>query len=282
MKRALNIQTDVAQIGTIQDLTTVFEGIASLRLAKIKDKVVSSKAFFAELWQIYTQLRADPAQQLVSMKPTVSKIAKDVFVVITSEGGLSGDIDNKIVARVKADYKAKTTDVIVLGSHGAILLAQAKVPIIKGYRLPDADVAPDVRTIISDVSAYRNAAVYYQTYVSLGVQEVARIDLISAVKALAGNSDTGGEVISSRDYIFEPSLNEIVDYMESVVLGVTLGQAILESHLAQFASRFNAMTVAKQRAKELRNDLMLDFRRAKRAESDERLKEVMVSLNGLV
>ncbi len=282
MKRALNIQDEMGQIGTIRDLTTVFEGIASLRIAKIKDKVVSSKIFFAELWQIYTQLRADPTQQLVNRSGSGVKKAKDVFVVVTSEGGLSGDIDSKIVARVKQDYHPKTTDVIVLGSHGAILLSQAKVPIIKGYRLPDADVAPDVRTIIDDVADYRNAAIYYQTYVSLGVQEVARIDLISAVKALGSGSDTVGEVISSREYIFEPSLPEIVDYMESVVLGVTLGQAILESHLAQFASRFNAMTVAKQRAKDLSNDLFLDYRRAKRGESDERLKEVMVTMKGLI
>lgn len=278
MKRALVISTEVGQIETIKDLTTVFEGIASLRIARVKDKVVSSKAFFAELWEIYTQLRADPVEQLGGRKPDVGSKAKDVFVVITSEGGLSGDIDSKIIARVIKDYKPETTDVIVLGSHGATLLAEARIPLIKGYRLPDTDVAPDVSAIIADSAPYRNAAVYYQTYVSLGVQEVARIDLISAVKALASDSEVSGEVISSHDYIFEPSLGEIVDYMESVVLGVTLGQAILESHLAQYASRFNAMSVAKQRAKDLSHELELDFRRAKRGESDERLKEVMTSL----
>lgn len=281
MKRALTIQSEVAQIGTIRDLSTVFEGIASLRIAKVKDKVVSSKAFFGELWQIYTQLRADPSQQL-GVRKHVGAASKDVFVVVTSEGGLSGDIDNKIINRVKQDYDPKKTDVIVLGSHGAILLNQTKIPIIKGYRLPDVDTAPDVSTIITDVSGYRNAAVYYQTYVSLGVQEVARIDLIQAVKALVKGSDTSAEIISSRDYIFEPSLEEIVEYMESVVLGVTLGQALLESHLAQYASRFNAMSVAKQRAKDLSNDLYLDYRRAKRAESDARLKEVMLSLSEMI
>lgn len=278
MKRALVIHEGVEQIGTIEDLASVFESIASLRIAKIKDRVVSAKDFFGELWNIYIQLRADPAQQLQTHKSAGPHKNKDVFVVVTSEGGLSGDIDNKIVERVQRDYKKDTTDVIVLGSHGANLLTQAKIALVKAYRLPDSDVAPDVRAIIEDVEGYRSAAIYYQTYVSLGVQQVARIDLVSAVKALGEDVGTHRELITSRDYIFEPSLSEIIVYMESVVLGVTLGQAILESHLAQHASRFNAMTVAKQRAKELGQDLMLDFRRAKRSESDERLKEVMISL----
>lgn len=278
MKRALVIQNEVHQIGIIGDLTNVFEGIASLRIARIKDRVVASKDFFAELWHLYTQLRADPAQRLIGSSSRSAEAAKDVFVVVTSEGGLSGDIDTKIVDRVRQDYNPKTTNIIVIGSHGATLLAEKGVPIVKGYHLPEADAVPEVRTIIEDLVEYRNAAVYYQTYVSLGVQEVARIDLISAVKALGGDSKGGAEIISSRDYIFEPSLVEVIDYMESVVLGVTLGQVILESHLAQYASRFNAMTLAKQRATDYKKELTLDYRRAKRGEVDERLKEVMVSL----
>ncbi len=276
MKRALVIQNEVHQIGMIGDLTNVFEGIASLRIARIRDKVISSKVFFAELWHIYTQLRADPAQRLVGSSSRSA--VKDLFIVITSEGGLSGDIDSKIIERVKQDYDPKTIDCIVLGSHGAILLAEMGIPIVKGYHLPESDTALEVRTIIEALSNYRNAAVYYQTYVSLGVQEVARIDLISAVKALGSDIKNTTEIISSRDYIFEPSLMEVINYMESVVLGVTLGQVILESHLAQYASRFNAMSLAKQRALDYKNELMLDYRRAKRAETDERLKEVMVSL----
>lgn len=281
MKRALVIQEEVGQIDVIKDLTSVFEGIASVRIAHIKDKVVSSKAFFNELWQIYTQLRADPTERMLGQRNRGTHSDKNVLVVVTSEGGLSGDIDSKIISRVQKDYDAKTTEVIVLGSHGATLLAQARIRAVKGYRLPDTDQAPDVGTIIADIMQYRTAAIYYQTYESLGVQSVGRIDLISAVKALGEGSEAGTETISSQDYIFEPSLDEIIEYMESVVLGVTLGQAILESRLAQHASRFNAMSSAKQRAKDMSFDLMLDYRRAKRSESDERLKEVITSLRRL-
>jgi F-type H+-transporting ATPase subunit gamma len=278
MKRAIMVAEEVDQIGVVGDLASVFEGIASMRIAKIKDRVVSSKAFFGELWHIYTQLRTDSGEQL-----TVSQVrhSKDVFLVVTSEGGLSGDIDGKIIERVLKEYQASSTDIVVLGSHGALLLAQAGVQAVRGYKLPDTEVALDVSPIVTELEKYRQAAVFYQTYESLGVQSVARIDLISAVEAQGQENKGKGETISSKDYIFEPSLGEIVHYMKSVVMGLTLSQVILESRLAQLASRFNAMSTAKQRAHDLRDELTLNYRRAKRSEADARLREVITSLRGL-
>ena len=84
--------------------------------------------------------------------------------------------------------------------------------------------------------------------------------------------------MTAQDTIFEPSLDEIADEMEKTMMTLVLSQSILESSLAQAASRFNAMAVAKKRAGELLSDYMLEFHRAKRAESDRRMREVMISL----
>ncbi|HSH31646.1 MAG TPA: FoF1 ATP synthase subunit gamma [Candidatus Saccharimonadales bacterium] len=278
MRRALAIQKEVAQVGTIKDLTSAFEGIASLRIAKIKNKVTASQLFFAELWQIYRQLRVDPNQRLTHSKHRSNSKAKDVFIAVTSDGGLSGDIDEKIVKQLLVQYDEKATDIIVIGAHGATLLTQRGVRISKYFKLPDTDKPLDVSPIISCLDGYRQTAVFYESYVSLAVQEVRRIDLISAVQTLSGQLEPDQGVISGRDYLFEPSLDEVASYMESVMLGIALSQVLLDSKLAQYASRFNAMSMAESRAKELASDLRLDYNRAKRGESDKRLKEVVNSL----
>lgn len=84
--------------------------------------------------------------------------------------------------------------------------------------------------------------------------------------------------MTAANTIFEPSLNEIADQMEITMMKLALSQTILESSLAQAASRFNAMAVAKKRAGELIDDYMLEFHRAKRSESDRQMREVMISL----
>lgn len=274
MKRAIYIQREVDQIGTIEGMTGVFEAIASIHIAQIKDKVLSSTAFFNELWNMYTQLRIDKNDFVRHRKPTI--VDREALVIVTSEGGLIGDIDERIVQAMLRHPNRERADIFLIGAHGSALLARRGVKAVKAFPLPNTDQDIDVSELSKYINRYQKATVYYQTYVSLLRQEVARIDLFSAVNTLGKTQNLQGkEVISSRDYIFEPSLNEIITYMESVMLEIALGQIVLESKLAQYASRFNAMSTAKNKAKDMEHDLRLALNRAKRGQSDERTKEVL-------
>jgi F-type H+-transporting ATPase subunit gamma len=202
---------------------------------------------------------------------------------VTSDGGLSGDIDYKIIERTLKEYNASTTDIVVIGGHGATQLASRGTPIAHYFKLPDVfDKSVDLGPIVALLNQYHQVSVFYETYVSLAIQDVARIDLQAAVKTLADQGKEKGETISSRDYVFEPSLAEVIEFMESTMIEVVLSQVILESRLAQFASRFNAMSTANEKAKDIKDELSLDFYRAKRGESDERLKEIVNGMKALV
>lgn len=282
MRRAIAIAAELEQIHTVEDLTGVFESIASIKIAKIRNRVVASKDYFAELWQTYRGLRVDPKEQLTRV--TKSHNDRNVLVAVTTEGKLSGNIGNQVIDDVVAAYTgAENMDVIVLGAHGAEQLEQRGIKITKMFHLPESDSQFNVAEMISTLEVYNQISVFYQTYESLRVQKVARIELVSAVRELSSEvtSDEEVEILSSHDYIFEPGITEIADYLESLMMGVALTQVLMESKLAQYASRFNAMNAAKHRAKEMRNEYSLMYHRAKRAEGDERLKEIMKIAKGL-
>jgi F0F1-type ATP synthase gamma subunit len=96
--------------------------------------------------------------------------------------------------------------------------------------------------------------------------------------SLEAQSSDSGDYITAQDTIFEPSIDEIADLIEKTMMTLAFSQAILESSLAQNASRFNAMAVAKKRAYELLQYYKLEYHRAKRSEGDRRSREVVVSL----
>jgi F0F1-type ATP synthase gamma subunit len=177
---------------------------------------------------------------------------------------------------MQQDYDPATTDIIVLGSHGASQLTQRNIPYVRFFKVPESDEYIDVTPVIEAILPYSKIVVYYEEYVSLGVQNIKSIDLISSVREMSEDADE--DIMTAEDTIFEPSLDEIADEMEMTMMRLALSQTILESSLAQAASRFNAMAVAKKRAGELIGDFMLEFHRAKRSESDRRLREVLISL----
>lgn len=274
MRRPNVIEKEAASIETLRNLTNVFESLASTQVAKVKNKVELSKRFFQLLWQHYSAIRIDPKKRITSRGENGN--GRKVMVLISAEGGLSGDLDQRMIENMQAEYSPNETDIVVLGSHGANQLTQRGIPYIRFFQVPETDRYIDVTPVIEAVLPYSHISVYYEEYLSLGQQEVRKIDLISRLQTL---SEGAGEyVITDKDTIFEPSLDEIAEQMEAMMMSLALSQTILESGLAQAASRFNAMTVAEDRAGDLLSEYKMEYHRAKRAENDRRLREVLVGM----
>lgn len=278
MRQIQEIAADETAMGSMVQLTSVFEGIASMRISQTKDQVLKSHEFFNELWNIYRQIRADELFRFGRGGDTEKLVNKELYVIITGEGGFSGDIDQKLIRMMLSTYKPNLHDIIVVGHHGAIQLAQNGVSFKRYFKLPEKDQNINTWPIIKESQQYKSTTAYYQTYVSLMVQDVKRISLSTAITEQGKDVKVSGDEISEKTYIFEPDTHALLSHLEQSMMQIALSQIILESKLAQYASRFKAMSAAHNKADESFKDLHLQFNRAKRTIKDERLKEIINSM----
>src|SRR5215469_9340906 len=167
MKRPVEIAHEEASMSTLVEITSVFEGIASMRIAQTKSRVIESTKFFNELWHIYSQLRVDTIFNFGREDENVKIINKELYIIVTAEGGFSGDIDLKLVELMLKTYDAAKHDVIVIGHHGAVQLALRGVQYEKYFKLPTQDQNINVAPITQIVKQYKATTVFYQEYVSL-------------------------------------------------------------------------------------------------------------------
>jgi ATP synthase F1 gamma subunit len=269
------------------DVLAGFEGIASMRIAQVKNQVLQSQNFFAELWQMYSQIYAGSEFSYGHRLRQNEIIDKELYIAITAEGSFSGDIDQKLISWMLESYDKNLHDIIIIGHHGVVQLSQRDVDFKKYFKLPSKDQNINVTPIIREIQNYKSTTVFYQTYVSLTVQDIRRIALSTAVKKRGEESEKSEknevnenyeEIIDETTYIFEPSTFAVVDHLERSMMNIALTQVILESKLAQYASRFQAMTKAHQRANSSYDELQIAYNRSIRAIKDERLKEIV---NGL-
>ncbi len=254
----------------LEEVTEAFETIASIQLRQIKDRVIASREFFHELWGMYSQLRVAKNDQFKTITQN-APIDREVLVLISSDSSLTGGIDQRLVEQVLNDTKPGQADFVVIGRHGAQLLkAYGKTP-AQVYPLPDITKKIDVVPIIKYISRYRRSTVYYQSFVSLTTQRIGHFELLFAVQRLSEleQKRSKQELIYSSDYIFEPSFEQTVTYMESMMLSTALTEVILESRLAQLASRFSAMNHARLEADNQVKTLSQIISRTKRLKQDE-------------
>lgn len=278
MSRLSEIEKRTQSMSTLVELTSVFEGIASMRIARVKNQVLQSTQFFKELWDIYTQLRVDSLFRY-GRENNNSKVSdKELLIIITAEGGFSGDIDQRIVVAMLEKYDPKKHDVIVIGRHGANQLAQRNIAYRKYFALPSKDQNIDPTPITNYIQQYSNTLVFYPEYVSLMNQQVRSIAVNAVVADIGSKTEKPEDVISEDTYIFEPSTYAVIGHIESSMLKIAMSQLILQSKLAQYASRFRAMSASHQAADDSLHKARLKYNRTKRAIKDDRLKE---TINGM-
>ena len=225
MRKPSAIEKEALQVGTVKDLTAVFESLASTQVAKVKNKAALSNEFFQLLWARYSAIRVDPSTRITNR--SVEELnPRKVFVVISAEAGLSGDIDQRLIETMAQDYDPATTDVVVLGSHGATQMRQRGIPYVRFFQVPESDRYIDVTPVIDAIAHYSSIMVYYEEYVSLSEQIIKSINLISELKDMS--EDAEEDVITAADTIFEPSLEFIAEEMEKTMMTLVLSQSISE------------------------------------------------------
>jgi len=282
VKRPQEIAAEEISMRTIVSLTSAFESLSSMKIMQTKSKVLISNQFFNEVWTIYKQIRMDVMFNF-GRNADEKPIDKELLILITAAGGLSGDIDQRLVRKFRTRYDAEKNDIIVIGRHGAKQLDQLRIHYNLYFDMPAKDYI-NVEPLMREIRKYRTSRVFYQNYISLSQQDIRDLDLgevVSRMGKIADLDTLGEDKITEKNYIFEPSPYAVAAHLESSILRLTLTQFIYDSRLAQLASRFRAMTAAKEKSTETANDLHTEFRRAKRALVDVRLKESLAGLKKL-
>lgn len=282
MRRPLEIKAEEASVRSVVSLTSALETLSSMQIAKTKNKVLISNQFFDEVWNIYKQIRVDVMfnyGRSVDEKP----IDKELLILITAKGGLSGDIDNRLIRKFMEHYDERKNDVMVIGHHGTLKLKQSHVDYMYYFDLPEHDYV-NVDPLMDITKKYAKSRIFYQNYISLSQQEIKDVDLSDVVSSkgrVADLATLGDEMVTEKTYIFEPSSYAVAAYLENSILRLTISQFIYDSRLAQVASRFKAMSAAKERSVANAAELHTEYNRAKRSQVDTRLKESMAGLKKL-
>lgn len=278
MRQLSEIASARGNAAVLVELTSAFEGIASTRIAQVKDQVQRGGQFFDNLWWIYSQLRVGKSFNFGRTHAGTNASPKELMILITSEGSFGGDIDHRLIATALANYDPSKNDIIVVGHHGIAQLRQHQAQVTLNFKLPTSNQNINVAPLVAAVQKYVSTVVYYETYVSLMQQDVKTIALGAAISQRGANVRPGEEVISEQTYIFEPSTRAVIGHLERAMIGIALSEVILESKLAQYASRFQANRAAHERADDTLSNLTWLYARARRQLKDERLKEI---INGL-
>lgn len=306
---AINTKAVKARIKTVKNtkkITKAMEMIAAVKMRKAVEQAKNTREYAVLADELMQNLGST---KLVHPLTEKRKVKKALMIVITSNRGLCGSYNAKVLKeayKVLKKQKNITFEMLAIGKKAGIFAKQQKLQLISLYdSIHEKPKFEDIFPISNEVIAtftqkkYDEVIIVYTNYISGLVQKVESRSIlpfsrrnVEEMILQAGNdmqekistsqdSDGSVEDSESSEYEFEPTKEELLNYVLPTLIEIQIYQALLESAASEHSSRMIAMKNASESAGEMIDELTLEFNKGRQAAITQEVAEINAGANAL-
>lgn len=254
--------TERLQTGlSLKYIAQSYTEISAKKLKEIRRDVERNRSFFAELSSLYHAIKVVAAEKYHIF---AGKNGKTAIVLITSNFRFYGTLNAKLVDFFIKETASRPADIFVVGKAGADLLQSHSFGTSGTFDTfsfkKDLPSNEELKLFVAKLAPYKQVLVFYPQFQSILVQnpvvkditESQQIKAPSPAKEHQNLLDTilGKHPNWTDDYIFEPSIEKILEFFDTQMITLLVEEAFLESELAKTAARLVTMDQAQIKAED--------------------------------
>ena len=290
MPASLNeIKVRIASTKKTSQITGAMQMVSAAKLTRSEQNAKNFQVYAQKVRAITTDLIGSELSE-GSNNPMLIKrpVKKTGYIVITSDKGLVGGYNSTILKAVMQmlhdDHDNQEEYVIIaLGGMGADFFKARDINVSYELRgLSDQPTFDEVRKIVNkSVSLYQNELfdelyVCYNHHVNSLTSQV-RVEKMLPITDLDENEATSHH----QEFELEPNRDTILaqllpQYAESMIYG-----SIIDAKTAEHAAGMAAMQAATDNAKNVINDLTIQYNRARQAAITQEITEIVAGASAL-
>ncbi len=199
-------------------------------------------------------------------------------VAITSDAGLLGGLNNRVINIAMDFLRQRKAKIIVIGKQGQKYIQGLNIPILTLPGVEDnqrALLAMQIRDYIVDEVAKGNLSsvkiVYPQAF-SLTAQKIEVLTLLPLNEWLPKTAENTTK--SSSEILFESSITDIVEYLVYLFIGQKIYEILGLSRLAEYAARYIHLEESTDKIKEDIKKLQLKYFKIRHEIIDQQMREL--------
>jgi ATP synthase F1 gamma subunit len=245
---------EIANLVGLSDMIKAYEEIAAGRIMHSRELVLTNRNFIEELSEIFQEVVASYRRQfdeLVKSKNIdgkgefsfLNKNGKTLFLLVSANTGLYGSLVKRTFDLFVENSKGQSVDKAIIGRLGLSMWQQTKLNDKYYYfDFPDQRVdEEEFKKILDFIVSYEKIIIFYGRFQNLVTQNPTYSDISGNAPQVKENTPK-----EEQKYLFEPSLEKIMEFFEKQIFASILEQTMRESQLAKIASRITTLDAASE------------------------------------
>jgi F-type H+-transporting ATPase subunit gamma len=302
MKSQRELRAKIQSVKNITQITKAMEMVAAAKMKKAEKAVLATRPFAKYLFGIMDKLikqGGDSKINLSLFKKNKKGSNSICFLVICSDRGLAGSFNNVILRFSmqeieKVIKEGKIVEVVAVGKKAKDFFSAKKIKVsAEFFRYSDAvtiyDVAPVADWVLTEFEKgrFEKVMVCYSEFISPLVSRptcfqllpLEELELTKMKEQIIIKKDLNylseeKTVHYYPDYIFEPSIRELLAELSRYVIRVAITRFLFESNASEHSSRMITMKNATENAARIKDDLTLELNKARQSAITQEILEI--------
>jgi F-type H+-transporting ATPase subunit gamma len=299
------IRKRISSVKSTQKITRAMKLVAGARLNRAQQRILALRPYAVKTQKVLGEVTQAPEapvddaaplldveHPLLACRPPKSLL----LLVVTSDRGLCGAFNSnlgKAAMRAwrEAEAAGQSVRMAVIGRKGRDYLRRRGAPVMHVFsgvweRL-GIEVTREVAHVLlkpfvgGEVDLIQLVYNEFKSAMSQRVVVEQLLPVPRLVTAVGEEEREPAHLGPSRDFIFEPGRDALLERLVPMYLEITLLRALYESQASEFGARMTAMDSATKNASEMIDKLTLLYNRARQAAITTELMEIIGGANAL-
>jgi len=280
MANLKELRSRITSVSSTMQITSAMKMVSAAKLSRAQDAITAMRPYSEKLSELLQKLSATLEEGSESKFAEQREVNNVLVVAISSNRGLAGAFNSNIIKGVKKAandrFSGKDIALYTLGKKADDILKKDFTIAKNNNEIFDKLEFNEVAAIAEDImksfvdGKYDKVMLVYNSFVNAATQIVTTEQFLPILPV--ENSD---EVDINLDYQFEPEKDQIVKEMIPKSLKIQLFKALRDSFASEHGARMTAMHKATDNATELRDNLKLQYNKARQASITNEILEIV-------
>jgi F-type H+-transporting ATPase subunit gamma len=295
MANLKNIKLKIKAISNIKKITKTMEMVSFAKMKKANDEVLKTVPYINEIKGLIERLIEQNKGEKSNLFER-GKTGHEVMVIFASNKGLCGSYNSNIYKKSKKYWEENIgiTKAICLGKFAERIAKRLNLEIVESYleidKMKQVDFARLEKSFRENFvnGDYKKVHVVYTNFIKNGVYEAVAncvYPLSSDISKYSSNfgqsttKDIEENVRTNSQYVYEPSVNNILNSLIPKLVSTVLYSYLLEAKASEHSMRSFAMKRAKDAAGEMVEGLKLTYNKVRQDGITQEIAEISAGAN---
>ena len=272
------IKERIDSVKSTSQITNAMNIVSSTKFKRFQVLTLKSRSYARAVNEAFDNLVASLTGNkfvIFDGKPEVKRVG---IIVMTSDRGLCGSFNSNTFRRLESMKKefqkeGKEVSVITIGRKAKEYCKNRDINVDSEYTQMIPETMFETGKKISEdvVQFYLND--FYDEVYMIYSKFVSAIEYNIQVEKLLPIEKKEG--LPTKEYIFEPSEEEVLNSFVPQVLNIKLYQSLLENSASEHSARMSAMKQANDNASEMIKNLEVQYNRERQGQITQELTEII-------